>query len=86
MREDSPPKQLPVLLKALWCDGKDDWESAHNLAQNVEGKEGSWVHAYLHRKEGDDDNAHYWYRLANRSFPSKSLDAEWVELVTHFLK
>jgi hypothetical protein len=53
-------------LLALWWDGKGDWERAHAIAQDVDGAEGAWVHAYLHRKEGDLGNAAYWYRVAGR--------------------
>ncbi len=65
------------LLEALWYDARGDWERAHQIAQEVETSEGSWVHAYLHRKEGDLGNARYWYSRAGRNPEHASLDAEW---------
>jgi hypothetical protein len=65
----------------LWYDGKNDWEQAHIIAQDLPTKEGSWVHAYLHRKEGDAWNANYWYNRADRSMPDYSLEKEWEEMV-----
>ena len=79
-----PPSGLSVLLKAMWYDGKGDWHRAHELAQDVHSREGSWIHAYLHRKEGDLGNAGYWYSRAGKSMPGSSLEAEW-EFITHEL-
>lgn len=80
-----PPANLKPLAKALWFEGKGDWEAAHNIAQDVHTNEGSWVHAYLHRKEGDVGNASYWYHRAGKSMPSMSLDEEWTSIVKIFL-
>jgi hypothetical protein len=76
-----------ILLKALFHDAKGDWESAHNIAQSREGTLlYDRLHAYLHRKEGDDWNANYWYRRAKTTMPSVSLAEEWAQLVTLFLE
>jgi hypothetical protein len=72
---------LPPLLAALWHDARGEWTRAHELAQAVETPEGAWVHAYLHRKEGDLANADYWYRRAGRRRPEAPLDAEWAGIV-----
>jgi hypothetical protein len=80
-----PPQKISPLLKALWYDGKDDWEGSHNIAQDIDDKNGSWVHAYLHRKEGDISNARYWYHRAGKNEPSVSLKEEWKMLVNAFL-
>ena len=85
LRQAAPPDGLSPLLQALWYEGKGDWHTAHNIAQDVPGPDGSWVHAYLHRVEGDDWNANYWYRRAGRSMPGHSLKEEWTVLVAHFL-
>ena len=85
LAEKKPPHQLSILLQALWYDAKGDWEASHNLAQDVNTKDGSWIHAYLHRKEGDSGNASYWYHRANRNMPSYSLDQEWEDISSHFL-
>jgi len=61
LSKDSPPKELSLALAGLWWDAKGDWEKAHESAQRDEGRAGAWVHAYLHRKEGDLSNAAYWY-------------------------
>jgi hypothetical protein len=85
IQEKEPDFENPLLL-ALWYDGKNDWEKAHNLLQDQNNTSGAWVHAYLHRKEGDVGNARYWYRLAGKPFPNYSLKTEWEELVQSFLK
>jgi hypothetical protein len=82
----APPPQLSPLLKALWHDKKGDWHTAHELAQDVNSREGSWIHAYLHRKEGDTGNASYWYHRAGRSMPTQALDAEWEIIVRELLQ
>lgn len=80
------PPELSPLLVALWHDIQSDWHKAHELAQDVETANGAWVHANLHRKEGDTSNASYWYRQAGKKFPSQTLQQEWEEIVTEFLK
>jgi hypothetical protein len=80
-----PPAQLSPALIGLWWDGKVDWKRAHECAQQDEGVEGSWVHAYLHRKEGDHGNAAYWYSRAGKSVCRDSLDAEWLSIVRDLL-
>jgi hypothetical protein len=85
LKDQKPPNKLSPLLEALWYEGKDDWDRAHNIAQDIETNEGSWVHAYLHRVEGDRWNANYWYRRAGRSMPEYDLKREWEELVRYFL-
>lgn len=79
------PPPVAVLLQALWHDGCGNWEKAHNIAQDVTSKDGSWIHAYLHRKEGDQFNAEYWYTRANRIMPTYSLEKEWDEIAAHLL-
>lgn len=71
---------LAPLLAALWWDARGEWDRAHELAQSVETAEGAWVHAYLHRKEGDLANADYWYRRAGRRRPGVTLEQEWAEI------
>lgn len=71
-----PPGAGPALL-ALWHDGRGDWDRAHELAQAAGGRDGAWVHAYLHRKEGDEGNAGYWYARAGRPAASGDLAVEW---------
>jgi hypothetical protein len=82
---ETPPAGVTPLLQALWHDAKGDWDQAHNLAQEVETKDGAWVHAYLHRKEGDNDNAGYWYRRASRDRFTGTLDDEWTSIVSALL-
>ena len=81
----NPPATLTAPLQALWYDGKEDWEMSHNIAQDISDENGSWIHAYLHRKEGDAANASYWYRRAGKPVPSYSLQKEWEELVKAML-
>jgi len=79
------PPDLSPLLQSLWHDAKGDWDQAHRLAQEVSGEDGAWVHAYLHRKEGDLSNARYWYRQAGRNAATGPLDAEWARIVDQLL-
>jgi hypothetical protein len=76
VNEPTPPSAPPALV-ALWHDARGDWEAAHQVAQNVDDEAGAWVHAYLHRKEGDRSNARYWYRRARQPEADDALDAEW---------
>lgn len=79
-----PPAVSPALV-ALWHDAKGDWEKAHGTAQDIDDATGAWVHAYLHRKEGDASNAAYWYRRADKPVERCPLDAEWTRIVTALL-
>lgn len=81
-----PPAGLSQALTGLWFDAKGDWTRAHESAQQDEGVEGSWVHAYLHRKEGDQDNAAYWYSRAGKPVCQKPRDEEWLSIVTYLLE
>lgn len=81
-----PPIDCPILVKALWHDAKGQWDEAHDIAQAREGtRDYDRLHAYLHRKEGDQWNAGYWYRRARAEMPSYSLEQEWEELVKMWL-
>lgn len=81
-----PDPGLSVQLKSLWYDGKGDWQLAHKQVDHLSDPESAWVHAYLHRKEGDIGNADYWYRRAGQVRPNISLEMEWKALVQYFLK
>lgn len=83
---NDPSDNSNLALHALWHDGKGDWEKAHELAQQANSKEGDWVHAYLHRKEGDEGNASYWYSRAGKVKPKCSLVQEWEALVRELYK
>jgi hypothetical protein len=85
LTQSTPPETLSELVKALWYEAKGDWERAHNIAQDVHSPDGSWVHAYLHRKEGDIANASYWYQRAKRKMPTVSLSEEWDSIVSELL-
>ena len=82
---NAPPPGLAELVTALWYDARGDWDRAHRIAQEVSTRNGSWVHAYLHRKEGDLGNARYWYSRAGKAESRASLDAEWEEIAAHLL-
>jgi hypothetical protein len=77
-----PPAQLTPALAGLWWDAKGDWKQAHDRAQEDEGPDASWVHAYLHRKEGDKVNAAYWYRRAGKPVCREPFDGEWRRIVS----
>ena len=83
---NDPPAGLSPFLLSLWYDAKGNWNKAHDIIQDEEGKNGSWIHAYLHRKEGDIWNADYWYRKAGKSRPSQSLEEEWKQIAGDMLQ
>jgi len=76
-----PPPGLTPPLEALWWDAKGDWSRAHGRVDALETKEAMAVHAYLHRKQGDQSNADYWYRRAGEQYRRTTLDEEWNALV-----
>jgi hypothetical protein len=78
--QSTPPAGLSLALQALWFEAKGDWGKAHELAQEDGGSEGDWVHAYLHRKEGDASNARYWYSRAGKPVYAGSLEEEWAAI------
>ncbi len=82
----TPPPGLSTALEALWYDGQSDWEAAHNALQLVSDPNGAWVHAYLHRKEGDIANAAYWYRRPGRPVATGPLPEEWAAIVRAMLE
>jgi hypothetical protein len=82
----TPPAGLAPAVEALWHDARGDWDRAHRVAQDVPDEAGgAWVHAYLHRKEGDPDNAAYWYRRARQPIAHDTLDQEWDRIATALL-
>jgi hypothetical protein len=86
LNDDDPPAGLSPYLTALWQDKRGDWDAAHKIVQDISTQTASRLHAYLHRKEGDESNARYWYGQANESFPTgQTLDEEWRELVARLL-
>jgi hypothetical protein len=85
LESGEPPPGLGPVLHALWQEAKGDWHAAHRLAQGAGGAEGAWVHAYLHRVEGDLSNADYWYRRAGRPRSSAPTAEEWEEIAAALL-
>jgi hypothetical protein len=85
LQQLSPPAEFPALLTALWWEAKGDWNQAHEIAQAQETPDGAWVHAYLHRKEGDASNAGYWYRQARQPLCKLPLNAEWDQIASVLL-
>src|SRR5579872_363184 len=81
-----PPEELGLALIGLWWDARGNWTRAHESAQQDEGPEGAWVHAYLHRKEGDSSNAAYWYSRAGKRAARGSFEDEWNEITQSLLK
>lgn len=80
LQQKEPPATLSVYTKALWHEGKGDWERAHQFIQDLDDKTAAWIHAYLHRKEGDIWNADYWYARAKRTRPDINAHLEWEQL------
>ena len=82
----APPDHSSVALVALWQDANIGWAASHDTLQDDQTADGAWVHAYLHRKEGDLPNASYWYRRAGKPVFSGSLDDEWSQIAAALLK
>ncbi len=82
---DAPPGGLGPALEALWHDAKGDWHKAHGLAQSAKDETGAWVHAYLHRVEGDASNADHWYRRAGKPPSTAALADEWRAIAAALL-
>jgi hypothetical protein len=86
LTSEQPSAGLSPYLTALWHEKRGDWDTAHEIVQDLSDKDAAWVHAYLHRREGDEGNARYWYRQASKPFPSgQSLDEEWESMVKGLL-
>ena len=83
--KDEPPDGLPPVLLALWHQGRGDWHGAHEIVQEMTGTDAAWVHAHLHRAEGDPGNAAYWYRRADKPVSAASLQDEWAEIASDLL-
>ena len=81
LEQNDPPEGADRMLQAMWHEAKGDWDKAHKLAQSQDDETGAWVHAYLHRVEGDRSNAGYWYRRAGKPHASVGLKHEWDEIV-----
>jgi len=84
--KSAPPADLSQALQGLWWDAKGDWARAHECAQTQDDADGAWVHAYLHRREGDADNAGYWYARADRMPAAVPLAAEWEAIAQTLLQ
>jgi len=85
LQEDAPPGRLSPALAALWRAGRNEWDAAHRIVMDESGGECAWVHAYLHRVEGDLDNARYWYKRAKHPVAICSLDDEWDAIAAQLL-
>ena len=80
-----PAPDIGAPLAGLWWAAKGDWEQAHKIVQDDDSREAAWVHAYLHRVEGDLGNAVYWYRQAGQPAAKDSLQAEWERIAATLL-
>jgi hypothetical protein len=82
----SPAPGLAAPLAGLWWAAKGDWDQAHRIVQDDAGRDAAWVHAYLHRVEGDLGNADYWYRQAGKPAATDSLESEWQRIVSALIE
>lgn len=80
------PQTFPIALQAMWYDKKGDWHKAHDTVQNASDVDSAWVHAYLHRKEGDLSNARYWYQRSGQPEFVGELTQEWQQITSLLLK
>ncbi|WP_299704137.1 hypothetical protein [uncultured Pontibacter sp.] len=82
----APPPEASVYMQALWHEAKGNWDKAHVLIQDLPDKDAAWIHAYLHRKEGDSWNADYWYSWADRKRPDCTLQEEWDNIASTLIE
>jgi len=80
------PEGLSPALIALWQEARGGWDAAHHIAQEMDDKTGAWIHAYLHRKEGNATSAAYWYRRAGRPVAADSVEDEWHRIVSELIR
>ena len=85
LTDQAPAAGLEPALAGLWWAAKGDWDRAHKIVQDDASADAAWVHAYLHRVEGDLGNAAYWYRQAGQPVAKDSLEAEWERIVSALL-
>ncbi len=85
LKEAAPPEGLSLAAQGLWWQRKGDWQKAHRCAQQQPDAGGAWVHAYLHRVEGDLSNASFWYGRAGRAVSTAPFDEEWDEIARALL-
>ena len=87
LNDETPPPHISPELHSLWLAKSGNWHEAHNLCSSIPDPDGAWIHAYLHREEGDLPNARYWYQRAGRNEPHATiaLGEEWASLASHFL-
>jgi len=81
LKAQNPPGEWPAPLRSLWYIALGDWEASHDIAQDLDTQMGNWIHAHLHRREGDRWNAGYWYDRAGKEYPKNSLEEELEVLV-----
>lgn len=85
LTQENPPSRISDPLKALWIEANGDWDAAHRIVQMNHDRDSMWVHAYMHRKEGDLGNASYWYHRSDKPMSELSLAEEWDEIVQTLL-
>jgi len=86
LKQPNPPTAIAGAVARLWWDARGDWTRAHESAQEDGSSAGAWVHAYLHRKEGDASDAAYWYQRAGKSVARGSFEEEWIQIATALLE
>ncbi|MBW4616260.1 MAG: hypothetical protein KME21_23895 [Desmonostoc vinosum HA7617-LM4] len=84
-KQPSCLQTMPKAMQALWYDNKGDWHQAHEIVQNANDADSAWVHAYLHRQEGDLNNARYWYRRSHQPEFSGEFRQEWEQIASVLL-
>ena len=80
-KKSEPSDNLAGIHLVIWYAVKDNWDMAHNIVQEINTETASWIHAYLHRVEGDISNAHYWYNRARQEPSSESLESELDDII-----
>lgn len=82
-----PPAAASLEARTLWYARTGKWDAAHDLCQDIPGNAGSWIHAWLHREEGDLGNAGYWYARAGKPIPPKdlTLEQEWMAIASELV-
>lgn len=78
-----PPADCSPEWRSLWLARAERWDEAHEIAQDIPSKLGSWIHGLLHAIEGDFGNAAYWcHRAEKEPITRAGIANAWEEITT----
>lgn len=72
-------------IKAVKLAQIGEWEASHRIVQDYTDTTACWIHAVLHKMEGDEGNSRYWYAGCNASFEDYAETSQELEAIEDFL-